>query len=542
MALNDKTTIKVQKTVNTAFSQDASYFVLTTGLSTASNTYNSTYNNSWSLGSRFLVNRPILLTHLGTVNNSQSGFASPVNVRLTQFNSALTDQATVTGVAFSGNDYSRSFRGGYRMKELDTPIMLYSGTYQLVWWADNSLVNGVTVVSTGIYPSGATYLITEADSIKILPSVIAISGKGVNPTTAGGSTLNYVAANFGYRALGDYMPFPSAITGTPTLMYTNAQARAITSPTDNTSWFDTSIGITPTSGTGLWNFYAARWNQTIRTTGTATKLASSGFVNISMANTSGLNYFYGGAAYQDPTTKRDLLFLHEEYWVSGNYETFYGTIGLAINSTPNGTSFTRLGTIIAPNIINNNSNTASISQTNLLVKDGFMYVYYADKLSDGTILSLTVARSPLDYVVNSALSGIRPEFNKYYNRTWTQSGINGLATNLDANNNVNSNPFVVYNTNRNMYIKAQTKYVTPGTNNTCRIYLSTSYDGLNWGPESLVENETGEAFYPNIMGTGSDPRVINDAFYVLYTKSALGGFNRWTDQQIKYTTITLTGY
>ena len=72
------------------------------------------------------------------------------------------------------------------------------------------------------------------------------------------------------------------------------------------------------------------------------------------------------------------------------------------------------------------------------------------------------------------------------------------------------------------------------------LYLSTSSDGVNWGPRQAIAVDRGEQFYPSLVGTGPDPPRTGKSMYVYYTDSAAGAWNRWNDAQLVRREIGLT--
>jgi hypothetical protein len=64
------------------------------------------------------------------------------------------------------------------------------------------------------------------------------------------------------------------------------------------------------------------------------------------------------------------------------------------------------------------------------------------------------------------------------------------------------------------------------------LYFTISDDGINWSRRMLISDEAGELFYPSIMGTGDDPRITGREFYIYYTHSLVGAWNRWGDAQL----------
>ena len=49
----------------------------------------------------------------------------------------------------------------------------------------------------------------------------------------------------------------------------------------------------------------------------------------------------------------------------------------------------------------------------------------------------------------------------------------------------------------------------------------------------------GEQFYPSLVGTGANPQITGQSFYVYYTDSKKGAWNRWGDAQIARRAITI---
>jgi MYXO-CTERM domain-containing protein len=74
------------------------------------------------------------------------------------------------------------------------------------------------------------------------------------------------------------------------------------------------------------------------------------------------------------------------------------------------------------------------------------------------------------------------------------------------------------------------------------LYLTTSVDGINWAPRQAVVTDVGEQFYPTLIGTGADPTHTGQSFYVYYTDSRKGAWNRWKDAQLVRRQITLDPY
>jgi hypothetical protein len=70
------------------------------------------------------------------------------------------------------------------------------------------------------------------------------------------------------------------------------------------------------------------------------------------------------------------------------------------------------------------------------------------------------------------------------------------------------------------------------------LYLVGSEDGVNWGPRVPIALDLGEQFYPSLVGMGADPARTGQSFYVYYTDSQAGMWNRWNDAQLVRRQIT----
>ena len=70
------------------------------------------------------------------------------------------------------------------------------------------------------------------------------------------------------------------------------------------------------------------------------------------------------------------------------------------------------------------------------------------------------------------------------------------------------------------------------------LFITCSEDGIHWEDRRKLAAENGEAFYPSIIGILDDPRRTEKAFYVYYTFSQKGGWERWNDAAIVRRKIT----
>ena len=72
------------------------------------------------------------------------------------------------------------------------------------------------------------------------------------------------------------------------------------------------------------------------------------------------------------------------------------------------------------------------------------------------------------------------------------------------------------------------------------LYLAVSDDGINWSNRILIVDDRGEKFYPSIIGLGDNPRITEEEFYIYYTHSITGHFDRWNDARLIRRRIVLS--
>lgn len=305
--------------------------------------------------------------------------------------------------------------------------------------------------------------------------------------------------------------------GSRDIIYTASQRRS-----KGQYWPDGNLGLVQ-NGTTL-DWYAANGKKPIKTSGTWNDpAATKKKVKIRNLPPHTFNYAAGGPIYQDWASGAKLMVYHAEKHVGGA-KNFYSVLGLAISTDPKGLVFEDLGTIVEPN---KQVAPTEVGGGSFVVKDGYMYVYYRDWLPNGTGIQTAVARAPIAEVILNARSGRGTAFLKYYNGEWSQPGQGGLASPLEVDNPANSWLSVVYNQYLNKIVMICAVPAVGGEN----LYLTTSSDGLNWAPRQPVALDSGEQFYPTVIGT---ERVI----LVYYTDSQKGAWNRWDDAMLVRRTIT----
>jgi hypothetical protein len=297
------------------------------------------------------------------------------------------------------------------------------------------------------------------------------------------------------------------------------------------TWPDGNLGVVAT-GNGGYEFYAANGPKPVKTTGTLTDPAqTTKSVTISNLPKKTFDYVSGGPVYQDAATGARLMVYHAEKHGS-SAKDFHSVLGLAVSTDASGLVFRDLGTIIEPNL---QYGVAEVGGGTFAVVDNHLHVYYRDWLSDGTTRELAVARAPLSDLIHNALGGQGTQFSKYYNGSWSQPGRGGLASALEIGNPGSSWISVSQNDYLDQLVMVTSAWEAGGGD----LYLSTSPDGINWSARQPLALEAGEQFYPSLIGTGADPTHTGKSFYVYYTDSQRGAWDRWKDAQLVRREITI---
>lgn len=303
-------------------------------------------------------------------------------------------------------------------------------------------------------------------------------------------------------------------------------------------WNDGCFGVVKNGAD--YSFYAANGSTTSKTTGALDNIA--GTVSYSSKAIQNMkhtyNYAAGGPIYNDADTGNLIMIYHFEKHRAGDPTRFYSGLGMA-KSTDGGNTFSDIGEIVTANVSYDSVNCPTIVEMMggaYTIKDGYMYVYFADYLESGEMNSLSVARASLSDILTAAAGGNATSFSKYYSGTFSQPGIAGLSSSLISGNPSTRWMDVTYNSYLNRFVMV----VAQNTSSTgVNLFMTSSVDGINWDARVQIESEAGESFYPTLVGTESDPKVTGNSFYIYYTHSVAGGFDRWSDAETIRRTITV---
>ncbi len=325
------------------------------------------------------------------------------------------------------------------------------------------------------------------------------------------------------------------VAGTPEVVYTAQQRVAL----GLNYWPDGNLGVVTSGST--YGFYAANSGQGIYTTGTLDNPGGS-IRNVTITNRlSSYNYMAGGQVYDDPVSGRRLLFYHAEFNNPTSYQ-FYGEIGIAISTDANKLQFRDLGPILRPNATKAQAAgfPVDVGGGTFAVNNGKFYVYFHDYEPDATQSNTAVAAAPISTVIANALANQSTPFEKYYNGSFSQPGLGGLSSPLEPGNPNTRWSSVSYNSYLNQYVMAVAESKDLEDNvHQVSLYLTSSSDGLNWGPRQFLAGGSGELFYPNLVGIDGSPNTTGKTFDVYFTSSQRGGFDRWTDASLMRISVTV---
>ncbi len=313
--------------------------------------------------------------------------------------------------------------------------------------------------------------------------------------------------------------------GAAEVIYSKSQRKSA----GGANWPDGNFGVI-SNGNGTYDFYAANSTKPVMTTGTLSNPgATKQKISITGIPKKTFNYVAGGPVYEDPYSGARLMIYHAED--GGKGKQFYSMLGMAIST--DGREFRDLGVIIRPNLPAGN---AEVGGGSFAIVNGYMNVYYKDWLADGSTAEVAVARASMTDIMNNALVGRNTNFAKYYNGSWTQSGLGGKASHLENVNPANSWLSVSYNDHINQLVMVSSQWSGDGGD----LYYATSPDGIQWSSRKPLAVDAGEQFYPSIVGTGSEPSRTGQSFYVYYTDSQKGIWDRWSDAELRRRTVTIT--
>ena len=302
-------------------------------------------------------------------------------------------------------------------------------------------------------------------------------------------------------------------------------------------WFIDGNGGVLASGDTV-QLYGANGRDPVRVTGTRGSLLQRVEHVTIVTGNKDFQYLAGGPVFRDPQSNRIFLFYHAEIH-RGTFKNFYSVLGLAIQTDDRGLKFQDLGPIFTANSPNAKAGqTVEVCGAPYVIKDGYFYVYARDELADGNPRqsNLSVVRAKVAEVVQAGLAGQSAKWMKYYNGAFTEPAVGGKSSPLERGNPSTRWMDVSYNAVLGKFVMV----VAANTSaHTVELFSTCSEDGIHWTERQKLAAETGESFYPSIIGFLADPRRTEKEFDVYYTFSPIGAWERWNDAAIVRRRITV---
>lgn len=281
-------------------------------------------------------------------------------------------------------------------------------------------------------------------------------------------------------------------------------------------------------------FYGGRGNATsglarvIRCVGTLANPIATSATAIAISGAS-RDYEAGGCVWKDPNSALQLMAVHCEIWPGGNASLFTTELRLA-KSTNGGTSWTNLGVIVTPKdaVTHKDGDGYPIAQ-----RGDYLYTWFEDQLTAApTDTSLSIARALTSEVIAAANDNTVSTWNKYNAGAWTDLGLGGTSSTLEA-----GNPGVSwFDVKWNQYTQTLWRVAGDATD-SFKMFYQESADGITW--TSRTQLNTDAMTYPTLVGTDTDPTVLGQSFYVYYMRMP-NGFD-WATMEWCRRLVTVSG-
>jgi len=259
-----------------------------------------------------------------------------------------------------------------------------------------------------------------------------------------------------------------------------------------------------------------------------------------------INYAGGGPVYRVPDGEPGAGSLLLVYHIERNANPFWSWTGMA-KSTDEGLTWQDLGLILSVPQPYNPTGASGVGENPLVpytdptTGQKYFYIFFPHhcwtataQCSDFTFIS--VARVPYEELLTTAAAGNRVSklFKKYYNGTWDQPGLGGLASETFPNvtGETDGDFQIVWSTYRNRFIAM--------VDNSQYIAYGESVDGTYWPAMQVLYKEPnlmGTIGYANAVGLGEDPAVLGSTFYSYYTDEPVP-YNPWQPATVNRLTIT----
>jgi hypothetical protein len=168
-----------------------------------------------------------------------------------------------------------------------------------------------------------------------------------------------------------------------------------------------------------------------------------------------------------------------------------------------------------------------------VVADGgvdHLVVWFRDRYEGGWVhTNLSAARAPLDEVRAAAAAGDVVPWSKHRAGSWREPALGGVPSELLPT--ARDAAWFDVARSHDLLVGVLSEYGHRG-----RCLATVSRDGVRWSPPQVVDADGSgdELFFLTLLPAPADERLVDaGGLRVLRTRSATGGFGRWTDASVE---------
>jgi hypothetical protein len=250
-----------------------------------------------------------------------------------------------------------------------------------------------------------------------------------------------------------------------------------------------------------------------------------------------------------------LLLYHGEYHPdAGKGQPFYGVSALAV-SRDNGSSFVKIGEILAPHstlheteatglsvtadgaFVEADENGYPVADSPAVPENTYVYCLFSDRMTPDSPSGFSLARVKRRDFVDAVLNGRAPVFKKYYRPSaadvpasrgdfFTQPGIGGTST------FVVTQPGNYIATPQVHFARTLHKFVLVYPQNQKSVWIRFADNLFEWSaaqPLYIASDPLVKVLYASAVGRGHDPTILGSDFYVYFVTGQVGEYQSiWT--------------